>query len=126
MDSGLLDPRIPEAGAVDQNGQSAYAPNVTTSDNPVRKDVTTREYEYVKTVSAIYEPDESVTKLHIYRSRVNGNCRASTIYDTKGLARAATCCNALIFSIILFCHPPGRLKYMLSLTACATLLTEPG
>ena len=79
MDSGLLDPGLPEAGAVDQNGQSAYAPNVTTSDNPVRKDVTTREYEYVKTVSAIYEPDESVTKLHIYRSRVNGSCRASIV-----------------------------------------------
>ena len=42
------------------------------------EDVTTREYEYLKTVSAIYEPDESVTKLHIYRSRDNGNCRAST------------------------------------------------
>ena len=90
MDSGLLAPGLPKAGAVDQNGQSAGAPNVTTSDNPVRKDVTTREYEYVKTVSAIYEPDESVTKLHIYRSRVNGNCRASTVYDTKGLDRAAT------------------------------------
>ena len=34
--------------------------------------------------------DESVTKLHIYRSRDNGNCRASTVYDTKGLDRAAT------------------------------------
>ena len=79
MDSGLLDPGLPKAGAVDQNGQSAGAPNVTTSDNPVRKDVTTREYEYVKTVSAIYEPDESVTKLHIYRSRVNGSCRASIV-----------------------------------------------
>ena len=90
MDSGLLDPGLPKAGAVDQNGQSAGAPNVTTSDNPVRKDVTTREYEYVKTVSAIYEPDESVTKLHIYRSRDNGSCRASPIYDTKGLDRAAT------------------------------------
>ena len=90
MDSGLLDPGLPKAVAVDQNGQSTGSPNVNTSDNPVRKDVTTREYEYVKTVSAIYEPDESVTKLHIYRSRVNGNCRASTVYDTKGLDRAAT------------------------------------
>ena len=90
MDSGLLDSELPEAGAVDRNGQSAGAPNVNTSDNPVRKDVTTREYEYVKTVSAIYEPDESVTKLHIYRSRDNGDCRASTVYDTKGLDRAAT------------------------------------
>lgn len=90
MDSGLLDPGLPKAGAVDRNGQSTGAPNVNTSDNPVRKDVTTREYEYVKTVSAIYEPDESVTKLHIYRSRDNGNCRASTVYDAKGLDRAAT------------------------------------
>ena len=56
----------------------------------VRKDVTTREYEYVKTVSAIYEPEQSVTKLYIYRSRDNGNYRASTIYDAKGLDRAAT------------------------------------
>jgi len=90
MDSGLLDPGLPKAGAVDRNGQSTGAPNVNTSDNPVRKDVTTREYEYVKTVSAIYEPDESVTKLYIYRSRDNGNCRASTVYDAKGLDRAAT------------------------------------
>ena len=62
----------------------------TTLLTELGKDVTTREDEYVKTVSAIYEPDESVTKLHIYRSRDNGSCRASTIYDTKGLARAAT------------------------------------
>lgn len=94
MDSGLLD-----ASAAGQNGQSAYTlesspqnnnPYTNSSGNPVRKDVTTREYEYVKTVSAIYEPEQSVTKLYIYRSRDNGNYRASTIYDAKGLDRAAT------------------------------------
>ena len=94
MDSGLLD-----ASAAGQNGQSAYTPEsspqnnnpyTNSSGNPVRKDVTTREYEYVKTVSAIYEPEQSVTKLYIYRSRDNGNYRASTIYDAKGLDRAAT------------------------------------
>ena len=81
------------------------------------KDVTTREYEYLKTVSAIYEPDESVTKLHIYRSRDNGNCRASTVYDTKGLGRAATCCNALILSIVLFLSP-ARLSEIYAFSYC--------
>lgn len=94
MDAGLLD-----TSAAGQNGQSAYTPEsspqnnnpyTNSSGNPVRKSETTREYEYVKTVSAIYEPDQSVTKLHIYRSRNNGDRRASTVYDTKGLDRAAT------------------------------------
>ena len=94
MESGLLD-----TSATGQVGQSAYTPGsssqnnnpyTNSSDNPVRKSETTREYEYVKTVSAIYEPDQSVTKLHIYRSRNNGDRRASTVYDTKGLDRAAT------------------------------------
>lgn len=94
MDAGLLD-----TSAAGQNGQSAYTPGssqqnnnpyTNSSGNPVRKSETTREYEYVKTVSAIYEPDQSVTKLHIYRSRNNGDRRASTVYDTKGLDRAAT------------------------------------
>ena len=94
MDSGLLD-----ASAAGQNGQSAYTPEsspqnnspyTNSSGNPVRKGETTREYEYIKTVSAIYEPEQSVTKLHIYRSRNNGDRRASTVYDTKGLDRAAT------------------------------------
>lgn len=94
MDAGLLD-----TSAAGQDGQSAYSPGsssqnnnpyTNSSGNPVRKSETTREYEYVKTVSAIYEPDQSVTKLHIYRSRNNGDRRASTVYDTKGLDRAAT------------------------------------
>ena len=94
MDSGLLD-----TGTTGQAGQSAYTtgsssqnnnPYTNTSGDPVRKSETTREYEYVKTVSAIYEPEQSVTKLHIYRSRNNGDRRASTVYDTKGLDRAAT------------------------------------
>lgn len=94
MDAGLLD-----TSAAGQDGQSAYTPEsspqnnnpyTNSSGNPVRKSETTREYEYVKTVSAIYEPDQSVTKLHIYRSRNNGDRRASTVYDTKGLDRAAT------------------------------------
>ena len=94
MDSGLLD-----TGATGQAGQSAYTPGSSSQNNnpytnssgdPVRKSETTREYEYVKTVSAIYEPEQSVTKLHIYRSRNNGERRASTVYDTKGLDRAAT------------------------------------
>lgn len=55
------------------------------------KDVTTRGYEYLKTVS--------------------------TIYDTKGLARAATCCNAFIFSIILFL-PPARLSEIYAFSYC--------
>lgn len=94
MDAGLLD-----TSAAGQDGQSAYTPGsspqnnnpyTNSSGNPVRKSETTREYEYVKTVSAIYEPEQSVTKLHIYRSRNNGDRRASTVYDTKGLDRAAT------------------------------------
>ena len=55
------------------------------------KDVTTRGYEYLKTVS--------------------------TIYDTKGLARAATCCNALIFSIIFFLSP-ARLSEIYAFSYC--------
>ena len=94
MDSGLLG-----TSATGQAGQSAYTPGSSSQNNnpytnssgdPVRKSETTREYEYVKTVSAIYEPEQSVTKLHIYRSRNNGERRASTVYDTKGLDRAAT------------------------------------
>lgn len=94
MDTGLLD-----TSAAGQDGQSAYTPGSSSQNNnpytnssgdPVRKSEMTREYEYVKTVSAIYEPEQSVTKLHIYRSRNNGDRRASTVYDTKGLDRAAT------------------------------------
>ena len=94
MDSGLLN-----TSATGQAGQSAYTPGSSLQNNnpytnssgdPVRKSETTREYEYVKTVSAIYEPEQSVTKLHIYRSRNNGDRRASTVYDTKELDRAAT------------------------------------
>ena len=94
MDSGLLN-----TSTTGQAGQSAYTPGsssqnnnpyTNSSSNPVSKSETTREYEYVKTVSAIYEPEQSVTKLHIYRSRNNGDRRASTVYDTKGLDRAAT------------------------------------
>ncbi len=94
MNSGLLN-----TSTTGQAGQSAYTTGSSSQNNnsytnssgdPVRKSETTREYEYVKTVSAIYEPEQSVTKLHIYRSRNNGERRASTVYDTKGLDRAAT------------------------------------
>lgn len=94
MNSGLLN-----TSTTGQAGQSAYTPGSSSQNNnpytnsssdPVRKSETTREYEYVKTVSAIYEPEQSVTKLYIYRSRNNGDRRASTVYDTKGLDRAAT------------------------------------
>ena len=86
MDSGLLN-----TSATGQAGQSAYTPGsasqnnnpyTNSSGNPVRKSETTREYEYVKTVSAIYEPEQSVTKLHIYRSRKSRHDnRSETIYQ---------------------------------------------
>ena len=95
----IMNPGLLNTSTTGQAGQSAYTPGSSSQNNnpytnssgdPVRKSETTREYEYVKTVSAIYEPEQSVTKLHIYRSRNNGERRASTVYDTKGLVRAAT------------------------------------
>lgn len=94
MDSGLLD-----TGSGIQNEQCVAAiggsgqnnhPNYSTPGNSTQKNGMTREYEYVKTVSGIYEPEQTAAKLHIYRSRDNGDFRASTVYNTKGLDRAAT------------------------------------
>ena len=94
MDSGILD-----SGATIQSGQGAsvisgsgQGINTTqgTSNDSSHRNGMIREYEYVKTVSGIYEPEQKVAKLHIYRSRENGAYRASTVYDTKGLDRAAT------------------------------------
>lgn len=75
--------------AIGGSGQNNHQ-NYSTSGNSTQKNGMTREYEYVKTVSGIYEPEQTVAKLHIYRSRDNGDFRASTVYNTKGLDRAAT------------------------------------
>lgn len=94
MDSGLLD-----TGTTSHSGQgTGNISNYEQSTNPAQsasngsanRNGMVREYEYVKTISGIYEPEQKVTKLHIYRSRDNGAYRASTVYNTKGLDRAAT------------------------------------
>ena len=94
MDSGLLDtrntsPSVQGTGNISSYEQSTN-PAQSASNDSAHRNGMVREYEYVKTVSGIYEPEQKVTKLHIYRSRDNGAYRASTVYNTKGLDRAAT------------------------------------
>lgn len=89
MDSGLLDADSiqHEQGTTGAGSpkQSNYPDHGTSSGSAHE-----REYEYIKTVSGIYEPEQTVAKIHIYRSRDHGDYRASTVHDSKGLDKAAT------------------------------------